>query len=486
MLNWNSFEPVNENLQKALKILRDNKVSEDNKNFLKLREILRRNTGYLGKFTEWMIVQKKSIESLEELYKKIKEARIKKSIDSFKTPEEVIDYLIREDSSIAVNQIITSIPSKTRNYLKSDGCDSCGGDGVIICEECDGGELECDCRDEGCEECDGDGAVMCEKCDGNGEFECDECDGHNPRCESCEGSGGVECKNCRGKGCDECYDEGEVDCEKCNANGYINCKKCGGDGYRKCEECNGEGNKSCIKCASKECKKCGGDGFYKCKVCNGKVKYECEDCKNGTYEWRSFLDFLKLHANKKDLICDFLSKKGGRYGEDGDYYDDDEGPLHSLRKDIEKLINLPSIETIKKNLPNESDVRFIYDDDKVLVIASNYEGLQKYGSSYWCITQNRNTFGDYVYEYGLKQQWIIFMKEKSPYVDDRSVMGVTIDILSGDVSAAHWEDDHPAESSIAEKIFSKVDLSKVIEAESIFEREGELHIKKFRNYFFDI
>lgn len=484
--NWNSFDSINENLQRALRILRDNKVSETNKNFTKLREIFRRNTGYLGKFTEWLVVQKKSIESLEDLYKKIKAAKITKSIDTFKTPEEVIDYLIREESDIAVNQIITSIPSKTRKFLKGQGCRECDGDGEISCTSCEHGIIECDCRDEDCDECEGEGTTECEDCDGDGEIRCKKCDGEGytdckkcngngyTKCKKCDDEGQIKCKKCNGDGCIECDDEGYISCEECT-DGEIKCEDCDDDGEIKCEDCKGSGSIDCKKCSSigriqckecanKQCKKCEGEGSYKCKDCKGKGNYDCEECKDGTSEWKSFLGFLKLHVNKKDIICDFLSKKGGRYGEDGET----DEPLDDLKKDIEKLINMPSIESIKEGLPNEKNVKFIYDDDKILIIASNYEGLQKYGSSYWCITQDRYTFNDYVYEEGIKQQWIVFFKDKSPYIDDRSVMGVTVDIFRGEVSASHWEDDDAADNRFIEKMFDKINLDNISEAESIF------------------
>ena len=468
---WSDYEEINENLQKALRILRGNKVSEENKNFLKLREILRNNTGYLGKFTEWLIIQKKSIESLEDLYKKIKEAKVKKSIDDFKTPEEVIDYLIRENSAIAVNQIINSIPSKTRIYLKSSSCDRCYGGGILSCDVCDYGVVDCDCRDTDCEYCHGDGSISCDDCDG-GLIECEFCHGDgNIPCVECGGDADKKCKKCKGEGCDEC-DDGYIECDRCSGIGHSKCEDCDGYGYKKCERCSGMGESKCTKCGDKKCKKCDSKGSYKCKKCDGKGSKKCEECKDGTDEWKSFLDFLNLHADKKDLICDFLSKKGGRYG-DVDNFDDD-GPLYSLESDIKKLINMPSIESIKKNLKNDKNVRFIYDDDKVLIIASNYEGLQKYGSSYWCITQDRYTFDGYVNESGIKQQWVIFIKGKSPYVDDKSVMGVTIDIVKSEVSAAHWEDDTQADFKFAEKLFNSIDLRNIVKAESIFERSEYL------------
>ena len=63
-------------------------------------------SGYLGKFTEWLFVQKKSIESLRDLYKKITDSKISKPINDFDTPEDVIDYIVRETADTAVNQMV--------------------------------------------------------------------------------------------------------------------------------------------------------------------------------------------------------------------------------------------------------------------------------------------------------------------------------------------------------------------------------------------
>jgi hypothetical protein len=57
--SWDNYNGINENLQKALSILKKNNVEETNKDFKKLKEVLSRNVGYLGKFTEWLVVQKK-------------------------------------------------------------------------------------------------------------------------------------------------------------------------------------------------------------------------------------------------------------------------------------------------------------------------------------------------------------------------------------------------------------------------------------------
>jgi hypothetical protein len=57
--SWDNYNGINENLQKALSILKKNNVEETNKDFKKHKEVLSRNVGYLGKFTEWLVVQKK-------------------------------------------------------------------------------------------------------------------------------------------------------------------------------------------------------------------------------------------------------------------------------------------------------------------------------------------------------------------------------------------------------------------------------------------
>lgn len=42
-----------------------------------------------------------------------------------------------------------------------------------------------------------------------------------------------------------------------------------------------------------------------------------------------------------------------------------------------------------------NDMEFIYENEKIIVIAVNFEGVKKYGSSYWCIIQDEDTFDGY-------------------------------------------------------------------------------------------
>lgn len=120
MLNWNQFEKLNENLTKARSILRGINVPESDDNFQNLRRILQNNTGYLGKFTEWLYVQKVPLARLEALLKTLREERVSVPIDQFKTPEEVIDFVARSNSDQSVNQMIRAIPSRVREYFDDE------------------------------------------------------------------------------------------------------------------------------------------------------------------------------------------------------------------------------------------------------------------------------------------------------------------------------------------------------------------------------
>ena len=78
--NWNDYEVINETLQKARSILTKLNIPEDNAKFQELRLMLSKNIGYLGKFTQWLFVDKHPIENLESLYLKVKGTKLPQSI----------------------------------------------------------------------------------------------------------------------------------------------------------------------------------------------------------------------------------------------------------------------------------------------------------------------------------------------------------------------------------------------------------------------
>ena len=453
---WNEYQNINENLQRARAILRRNKIEETNEDFQKLRKLLATNPGYLGKFTEWLVVNKITYDRLEDLYQQIKDTRLSKPIDDFKTPEEIIDTIVRTTADTAVNQMIHAIPSRARDFLRN----------AEYCENCDN-EREVDC-----EHCDGDGTMACSKCEGEAEIECPDCSGHGEKeCPDCKGVGDKNCKKCKGKGtyyrkeCPDCDGEGTTECETCNGGGEVECKRCEGE-------------------AAIECDKCKGEAGFPCTYCKEKGKVKCGECSTDSDEWKEFVRFLTLQAPHKDLIIDFLSKKGGRYSnEDGEWDYSDQTALEELTETITRLIDLPSIDSIIERLPNEPNLRLIHNDDKVLIVAANYDGVYKYGSSYWCIHQDEGTFNDYVYERGgICEQWIMYIKGKTPLVDEQSVMGITYDIQEmgdpGGVEYAHWEDDDDCVTEAMQIIKGiKIDKTLITRALDIFEHEGDIVLK---------
>lgn len=453
---WNEYQNINENLQRARAILRRNKIEETNEDFQKLRRLLATNPGYLGKFTEWLVVNKITYDRLEDLYQQIKDTRLSKPIDDFKTPEEIIDTIVRTTADTAVNQMIHAIPSRARDFLRN----------AEYCENCDN-EREVDC-----EHCDGDGTMACSKCEGEAEIECPDCSGHGEKeCPDCKGVGDKNCKKCKGKGtyyrkeCPDCDGEGTTECETCNGGGEVECKRCEGE-------------------AAIECDKCKGEAGFPCTYCKEKGKVKCGECSKDSDEWKEFVRFLTLQAPHKDLIIDFLSKKGGRYSnEDGDWDYSDQTAVEELTETITRLIDLPSIDSIIERLPNEPNLRLIHNDDKVLIVAANYDGVYKYGSSYWCIHQDESTFNDYVYERGgICEQWIMYIKGKTPLVDEQSVMGITYDIEAmgnpSGVEYAHWEDDDDCVTEAMQIIKGiKIDKTLITRALDIFEHEGDIVLK---------
>ena len=138
MIEYKLFE----NLQKARKLLADNRIPETDPQFKKLREMLSANPGYIGQFTKWlfgiddaeketevdddgMVRQRARREhrnptpfsELEEIYKALKTIRIDKPIEDFKRAEDLYDYIQSFEINKKTNQVINAIPSKARELV---------------------------------------------------------------------------------------------------------------------------------------------------------------------------------------------------------------------------------------------------------------------------------------------------------------------------------------------------------------------------------
>lgn len=450
---WSEYNSINENLQKARSVLRKLSISEDNLEFKKLRELLKNNTGYIGKFTSWMFDDKIEYSKLEDLFNAIKGAKLSKPIDQFSTPEEVLSTINVNTETSTINQMIGAIPSNTRDFLRKGSCGECEDEREIYCEVCDGnGTINC-------EVCDGDCVVMCKKCDGEGTKDC----------KKCKSQGTVECKTCKRRknkdNCETCDGDEEIECVDCDGNGSIDCEVCEGNCEVDCPKCKGDGTEDCNNCTEE----------------NGH-RVRCTACEKDTAHWLKLIEFFKSKVDNKELIIDYLSKKSARYGSDEFDYDDDEA-VDSLIRDINMLINLPKLNDIIKNSNNEDDIRLIHDDDEKVIIAVNYNGIQKYGSSYWCIVGDEHTFDNYVTENC--QQWIVFFKNKKPLLDDQSMMGITYNVKNKEVTNAHWEDDDECIWD-ARNLLSKIKLepSVLIKTFSIYDGSIDMMFE-YPEYFKD-
>jgi len=110
-----------ENLQKARKYLNDNNIPESDTRFGQLREILKNNLGYIGQFTIWMYRDRENLDKIDDVYKKLKSIpNLDKQIDSFEKMEDLYDYLQEFEINRKVNQVLNSLPSKTREIVNDD------------------------------------------------------------------------------------------------------------------------------------------------------------------------------------------------------------------------------------------------------------------------------------------------------------------------------------------------------------------------------
>lgn len=179
------------------------------------------------------------------------------------------------------------------------------------------------------------------------------------------------------------------------------------------------------------------------------LMYGDDDDGKTTKEWKDIIGIFKRNLDKKNEIISFLSKKGGTF-QNFDYY---ENAIEAFIDAIKKIINPISIESIIKKIKTDKNAKLIFNNSDLLIIAVDYEGVKKYGSPFWCITQDEYTFNDYIgiHDYlelenditDCYQQWIVYFKNKIPFIDEQSVMGLTINKF--DLSAAHWEDDKPCD-----------------------------------------
>jgi hypothetical protein len=107
---------INENMDQAKSI-----ISKKMAAFDKLKVLLSKNLGYIGKFTEYLMDENVAYEDLEELYKKITELKSRNTtIDISKLSyEKSLDKIISVNNDLSVNGLISKFPSEQKKIAKN-------------------------------------------------------------------------------------------------------------------------------------------------------------------------------------------------------------------------------------------------------------------------------------------------------------------------------------------------------------------------------
>ena len=116
LLKYKIFEDVN----KSKKILKDLNIPEDNADYKKLKELLKKHTGYVGQFTKWLFQDREPFTQIEDVYKMLSEIQIDKNINSFKKLEDLYDYLQSYEINQKTNQVLKGLPSRTRELANDE------------------------------------------------------------------------------------------------------------------------------------------------------------------------------------------------------------------------------------------------------------------------------------------------------------------------------------------------------------------------------
>ena len=103
-----------ENVQKSKKILNELDIPLDNEDYIKLKSLVGKHTGYLGKFTEWIFKDEYPFNQIEMVFNELSKVKLDKDINQFESPEKLYDYLTELKINQKVNQILKSLPSRSR------------------------------------------------------------------------------------------------------------------------------------------------------------------------------------------------------------------------------------------------------------------------------------------------------------------------------------------------------------------------------------
>ena len=111
-----------ENVNYAKKYLKLNDIDLNNEKYIELKDILKKNLGYLGEWTEWMFENDINLDNMKRLYSYFKDPKFKDftknlNLNDYQNIEEIYDYLTKQYQDRQVEQVIKALPSKTRSIV---------------------------------------------------------------------------------------------------------------------------------------------------------------------------------------------------------------------------------------------------------------------------------------------------------------------------------------------------------------------------------
>lgn len=160
-------------------------------------------------------------------------------------------------------------------------------------------------------------------------------------------------------------------------------------------------------------------------------------------------DNTKFHKEIKD----FYGKKGGRYKNSNDLYNDTEAFVSNFHTKF----NLDTYLQMLNNAGKEGeDYNIIYKSPELLIVQPmNYETSCRIGSKQWCISTSKGQWDNYVDEFSNQYFIYDFTKKLS---DKRSYIGVTAVPSESDESPVfsdmHFKDDSRASKEYLENLLS--------------------------------
>jgi len=114
---------LNEDMQKAKKILKELRIPETDQRFQELKSLLLSDNkpGYMGTFTKWIFKDREPWDKIIEIYDMIKNHKSKiKSIQDYDKLEDLFDFLQGSGITTKVNQVIKAIPSRARALVNDN------------------------------------------------------------------------------------------------------------------------------------------------------------------------------------------------------------------------------------------------------------------------------------------------------------------------------------------------------------------------------